>query len=72
MLEHAWAEIEHNLGYKSREAVPLAARRRLGGRLAGLLSLADQEFVAIRRDLQDYEAGLPQRMARNADSVPLN
>ena len=71
MLEHAWAEIEHDLGYKSREAVPLAARRRLS-RLAGLLELADQEFVAIRRDLQDYEAGLPQRMARNADSVPLD
>jgi hypothetical protein len=55
VLEHAWAEIEHDLGYRSRDAVPDAVRRRLN-RLAGLLELADQEFVAIRRELTDYAA----------------
>ena len=38
MLEHAWAEIEHDLGYKAREEIPLTVRRRLS-RLAGLLGL---------------------------------
>lgn len=70
VLDHAWAEIEHDLGYKSQDAVPLAVRRRLH-RLAGLLELADQEFVAIRRDLEDYARALPQRLAGD-DDVPLD
>ena len=53
------------LGYKSRDAVPDAVRRRLN-RLAGLLELVDQEFVAIRRELTDYAAALPHLIA-NAD-----
>ncbi len=70
LLEHAWAEIEHDLGYKSRDAVPDPVRRRLN-RLAGLLELADQEFVAIRRELHDYAAALPTMIA-SADEVPLD
>lgn len=70
LLEHAWAEIEHDLGYKSRESVPAAARRRLN-RLAGMLELADQEFVAIRRELADYATTLPARIA-SADEVGLD
>jgi ppGpp synthetase/RelA/SpoT-type nucleotidyltranferase len=70
LLEHAWAEIEHDLGYKSRDAVPAAARRRLN-RLAGLLELADQEFAAIRRELADYATALPQRIAA-ADEIALD
>lgn len=70
MLQHAWAEIEHDLGYKSDDSVPAAARRRLN-RLAGLLELADQEFLAIRRELADYASGLPARIA-SADEVGLD
>ena len=29
VLEHTWAEIEHNLGYKSRDALPAAGQQRL-------------------------------------------
>lgn len=70
VLEHAWAEIEHDLGYKSRDAMPAPARRRLH-RLAGLLELADQEFSAIRHDLHDYAARLPARLAA-AEDLPLD
>lgn len=71
VLEHAWAEIEHDLGYKATEAMPAAVRRRLH-RLAGLLELADQEFVAIRRDLDDYAGALPRRIATAGDAVALD
>ena len=71
VLEHAWAEIEHDLGYKSREALPAAGQRRLS-RLAGLLELADQEFVAIRRELDAYASSLPQRIEAKGEAVPLD
>ncbi len=71
VLEHAWAEIEHDLGYKSASAAPAHVKRRLS-RIAGLLELADQEFGAIRDDLREYARVLPERIASNGRSVPLD
>jgi len=71
VLEHAWAEIEHDLGYKSPDVVPAAARRRLS-RIAGLLELADQEFVAIRTGLETYAKALPHRIEAAGESVSLD
>lgn len=68
ILQHAWAEIEHDLGYKSRAAVPREVQRRFY-RLAGLLEVADDEFMAIHRLSQDYVATLPDRIAENPDNV---
>jgi putative GTP pyrophosphokinase len=55
-LQHAWAEIEHDLGYKA-ESVPPALRRRFS-RVASLLEIADQEFIALRRELSRYQAAV--------------
>lgn len=68
ILQHAWAEIEHDLGYKSRAAVPREVQRRFY-RLAGLLEMADEEFMAIHRLSQDYVADLPGRIEDNPDGV---
>jgi putative GTP pyrophosphokinase len=53
ILQHAWAEIEHDLGYKSKHAIPIHMRRRFS-RLSGLLELADYEFDGLRKNLRDY------------------
>lgn len=71
VLEHAWAEIEHDLGYKATDEIPLAVRRRLS-RLAGLLELADQEFGAIRADLETYARALPERIDAAGAAIPLD
>ncbi|ADV67583.1 GTP pyrophosphokinase [Deinococcus maricopensis] len=68
ILQHAWAEIEHDLGYKSAGAVPREIRRRFS-RLAGLLEVADEEFMAIDRLVRDYAAQLPDRIAQEPDDV---
>lgn len=68
ILQHAWAEIEHDLGYKNREAVPREVSRRFY-RLAGLLEMADEEFMAIARMSRDYVANLPQRVQADPDGV---
>lgn len=54
VLQHAWAEIEHDLGYKSPVTLPKQIRRNFS-RLAGLLELADKEFEEIRSFLLSYE-----------------
>lgn len=57
ILQHAWAQIEHDMGYKASDSTPDKIRRRFS-RIAGLLELADEEFVSIRRDLRSYEASV--------------
>ena len=54
VLQHAWAEIEHDIGYKSEVTVPKEVRRNFS-RLAGLLEIADKEFNEIRTTLQNYK-----------------
>lgn len=75
ILQHAWAEIEHDLGYKTAEAVPREVRRRFA-RLAGILELADEQFKTIRDDLAAYRSDVnrtltdaPERVEVNRDSL---
>ncbi|MBG0819593.1 TIGR04141 family sporadically distributed protein [Planomonospora sp. ID91781] len=62
ILQHAWAEIEHDIGYKSSSGVPDAVRRRFS-RLAGLLELADDEFLGIRNELARSASSTRSRVA---------
>jgi ppGpp synthetase/RelA/SpoT-type nucleotidyltranferase len=49
VLQHAWAEIEHDIRYKSPYLLPEAVSRRFGS-LAGLIEIADREFQAIEAE----------------------
>lgn len=56
ILQHAWAEIEHDIQYKSSVTIPRDIKRRFMS-LAGLLEIADREFQAI----QDADRDLTKR-----------
>jgi ppGpp synthetase/RelA/SpoT-type nucleotidyltranferase len=47
VLQHAWAEIEHDIQYKAQTALPSEIRRRFMT-LAGLLEIGDREFQQIQ------------------------
>lgn len=68
VLQHAWAEIEHDLGYKSETGVPRNIRRNFS-RLAGLLELADKEFQEIRDFLTEYQRKVISEMEQDAPEV---
>lgn len=68
VLQHAWAEIEHDLGYKFPEAVPNAIKRRFS-RVAGLLEIADAEFVELRETMVSYEKRVKDLHPSQADAL---
>ena len=49
VLQHAWAEIEHDHVYKPKEAVP-SDLRRIFSRIAALLEVADLDFQRVRNE----------------------
>ncbi len=53
ILQHAWAEIEHDRNYKFSGVLPEHLRRRFS-LVAGLLELADREFDAIASEIDKY------------------
>lgn len=53
VLQHAWAEIEHDLGYKSEFGVPRPIRREFS-RVASLLEIADNQFISLRESTHAY------------------
>lgn len=68
-LQHTWAVIEHDLGYKSEFGVPRAMARSFA-RVASLLEIADDEFVRLREDLKAYTDDIRLKITENqADDV---
>lgn len=66
ILQHTWAEIEHDAGYKSQIGIPKDIKRYFS-RLSGLLELADDEFIRIREKLSDYEKMVSKNLLEDND-----
>ena len=72
ILQHAWSVIQHDIGYKSAFGVPREINRQFA-RLAGLLELADDEFVRVRDNMNAYTEDIRKRIITDdADDVVIN
>ena len=71
-MQHAWSVINHDIGYKSEFGVPRDIKRQFA-RLAGLLELADDEFVRARDNMVAYTEDIRARIITDdADDVMIN
>ena len=62
ILQHAWAQIEHELVYKADHSVPKSAIRRKLAAVSATLTLADVVFQETRDNLTDlHDRGVRRR-----------
>lgn len=72
MMQHAWAAINHDIGYKSDVGVPRSISRGFY-RVAGLLEIADEEFLRFRDSMANYSSEIRRHIADNeAHDVEIN
>lgn len=71
ILQHSWAEIEHDLGYKGEFEIPSTAKRTFY-RVAALLEQADIEFVKLKSTIEEYEASVTQGIKNNSSQIEIN
>jgi len=76
VLQHAWAEIEHDRSYKFSGQLPAAIKRRLN-LLAGTLEIVDREFDTLAAEVvkhgdeakQATKSGIPQDLELTSAGV---
>jgi len=71
ILQHAWAEIEHDLGYKGEISIPDQYKRTFN-RLSALLETADIEFDRLKAELKEYETNMPALIKSKPENVDIN
>jgi ppGpp synthetase/RelA/SpoT-type nucleotidyltranferase len=71
-LQHVWANMYHDMGYKTDVEIPREYQRNMS-RLAGMLELADEQFSIIRKDITEYRRKVQSLVANgNFNEVPFN
>jgi ppGpp synthetase/RelA/SpoT-type nucleotidyltranferase len=60
ILQHAWAEFEHDRNYKFRGVLPQNIRRRLST-LAGTLEVVDREFDTLSTEIDTYALEISEK-----------
>lgn len=71
ILQHAWAEIEHDIVYKSSDEIPFELRRKFAS-LAGLLEVADREFEMLRHQETEIRKRIERTIKSEHLDLPIN
>ena len=71
LLQHAWAEIEHDRSYKFSGELPQEIKRRFY-LLAGTLELVDNEFEKLSNDIDKYAHDVKRNASTGKLDMPLD
>ena len=71
LLQHAWAEIEHDRGYKFTGKLPEEIERRFH-LVAGTLELMDHEFRALSEEIDAYAERVKKETREGNLDIPID
>lgn len=71
LLQHAWAEIEHDRSYKFAGVLPPEIRRKFY-LVAGTLELMDQEFNALSQEIDHYAKQVKSQTEKGNLDIPID
>ncbi len=70
ILQHTWAEIEHDIGYKATMKIPETVRRQFST-LAALLENVDDGFIKIKSSVAEYASATAMSL-ENEEEVSID
>lgn len=71
LLQHAWAEIEHDRSYKFSGTLPSEIKRRFY-LLAGTLELVDREFQILSEEIDKYGEQVAENTKQGNLDIPID
>lgn len=71
LLQHVWAEIEHDRNYKFSGKLPTELERRFY-LVAGVLECADREFVLIAQEIDKYKHEISEELKKGDLNIDIN
>ena len=71
LLQHAWAEIEHDRNYKFTGVLPNGIKRRFY-LVAGALELMDYEFDKLSKDIDEYAKKTEKALSKGDFNLSIN
>lgn len=71
LLQHAWAEIEHDRNYKFSGVLPPEIKRRFY-LMAGVLEMVDREFDSLSEDIDKYSSEMEQKIEKGEFEVGID
>jgi len=71
ILQHAWAEIEHDRNYKFTGILPRDIQRRFN-LIAGQLEIADREFNSIAREIDMYKSNVIEKTGHDDFNIEVD
>jgi putative GTP pyrophosphokinase len=71
ILQHSWAEIEHDRSYKFAKVLPKELKRRLM-LLSGTLELVDREFNQLSREIDEYSSNVKDQAESGELNIPID
>ena len=71
LLQHAWAEIEHDRNYKFGGELPREIKRRFY-LLAGMLEIVDTEFDRLSNEIDEYAETVKHKAEQGELDVPID
>jgi putative GTP pyrophosphokinase len=71
ILQHSWAEIEHDRNYKFSGKLPTQLQRRFY-LISGMLEIADREFVSIAQEIDKYKNVVVEELRKGELDIEIN